>query len=283
MNPPFPTVQVLQDCGPAQEEVLTEGALQFVATLERRLRAGRKEILAARRQRQLEISAGELPDFPRGTAAVREDRTWRVAPAPADLQDRWVEITGPVDAKMMINALNSGARTYMADFEDANSPTWSNCVEGQVNLRRAVRRELSLDVDGRPYRLDKKIATLMVRPRGWHLPEKHLLIDSEQASASLFDFGLFVFHNAKELLARGSGPYLYLPKLEGHLEARLWEEAASLAEELLELPSGTIRVTVLIENILAAFEMEEILFELRGRAVGLKPCSSWPRGTPPRG
>ena len=253
MTPSSPTVQVLQDCGQAQEEVLTEEALQFVATLERRLRPGREGILAARRRRQLELSSGQLPDFLRQTAAVRDDRSWRVAPAPHDLQDRWVEITGPVDAKMMINALNSGARTYMADFEDANSPTWSNCIEGQANLRRAVRRELSLDVDGRTYRLDGKTATLMVRPRGWHLPEKHLLIDTEVASASLFDFGLFVFHNARELLARGSGPYLYLPKLEGHLEARLWEEAASLAEELLELPRGSIRVTVLIDNSLAAF------------------------------
>ena len=269
MTPPFPTVQVLQDCGRAQEEVLTEGALQFLATLERELRPGREEVLAARRERQLRLTSGELPDFPRETAAVREDPTWRIAPSPPDLRDRWVEITGPVDAKMMINALNSGARTYMADFEDANSPTWSNCIEGQANLRRAVRRELSLEVEGRTYRLNQKTATLMVRPRGWHLPEKHLLIDSEVASASLFDFGLFVFHNARELGARGSGPYLYLPKLEGHLEARLWERAASLAEELLELPRGTIRVTVLIENILAAFEMDEILFELRGRAVGL--------------
>ena len=269
MTSPSPVVQVLQDCGRAQEEVLTEGALQFVATLERRLRPGRDRILAARRDRQLGLTSGELPDFPRETAAVREDPTWRIAPAPPDLQDRWVEITGPVDAKMMINALNSGARTYMADFEDANSPTWSNCLEGQANLRRAVRRELSLKVDGRAYRLNQATATLMVRPRGWHLPEKHLLIDSEVASASLFDFGLFVFHNARELRERGSGPYLYLPKLEGHLEARLWEDAASLAEEMLELPRGTIRVTVLIENILAAFEMEEILFELRERAVGL--------------
>ncbi len=269
MTPPFPTVQVLQDCGRAQEEVLTEGALQFLATLERELRPGREEVLAARRERQLRLTSGELPDFPRETAGVREDPTWRIAPSPPDLRDRWVEITGPVDAKMMINALNSGARTYMADFEDANSPTWSNCIEGQANLRRAVRRELSLEVEGRTYRLNQKTATLMVRPRGWHLPEKHLLIDSEAASASLFDFGLFVFHNARELGARGSGPYLYLPKLEGHLEARLWERAASLAEELLELPRGTIRVTVLIENILAAFEMDEILFELRGRAVGL--------------
>ena len=269
MSPPPGPVQVLADCGRAQEEILTEEALGFLAALERAVRPGRAEILTARRERQLRLSSGELPGFLSETAAVREDRAWTVVPAPGDLQDRWVEITGPVDAKMMINALNSGARTYMADFEDANSPTWSNCLEGQANLRRAVRRELSLELSGRSYRLDPRTATLMVRPRGWHLPERHLLIDSEVASASLFDFGLFVFHNARELGRRGTGPYLYLPKLEGHLEARLWERALGLAEDLLELPRGTIRVTVLIENILAAFEMEEILFELRGRAAGL--------------
>ncbi|MGA9774590.1 MAG: malate synthase A [Candidatus Dormiibacterota bacterium] len=267
--PPPGTVQVLGDAGPAQEEVLTEGALRFVAQLERRLRPGRAAILEDRRQRQLRLDQGEVPDFLAATRALRDDRGWRVAAPPADLVDRRVEITGPVDAKMLINALNSGARTYMADFEDANSPTWPNCVVGQANLRAAVRRELEFEGGGRIYRLGKTVATLLVRPRGWHLPEKHMLVDGQAVSASLFDFALFVYHNARELLAAGSGPYLYLPKLEGHLEARLWEEACRLAEEELQIPSGSIRVTVLIENILAAFEMEEILFELRDRATGL--------------
>lgn len=263
------TLEVLGDLGAAQAEVLTAPALEFLAELERRLRPARLELLAERARRQERLDRGERPDFLTATEELRSDPGWRVVPPPPDLQDRRVEITGPVDAKMMINALNSGARTYMADFEDANSPTWSNCVLGQANLRRAVRRELGFETEGRSYRLEAKIATLLVRPRGWHLTEKHLLIDGEEVSASLFDFAMFVFHNAKELLARGTGPYLYLPKLEGHLEARLWNQACGLAEEALDLPPGSIRTTVLIENILAVFEMEEILFELRERAAGL--------------
>ncbi|MCS7052005.1 MAG: malate synthase A, partial [Thermomicrobium sp.] len=209
------------------------------------------------------------PDFLPETKQIRES-DWRVAPTPADLQDRRVEITGPVDRKMMINALNSGARVFMADFEDALSPTWSNVVQGQINLRDAVRRTIAYESpDGRVYRLVERPATLVVRPRGWHLVERHVLVDGEPISASLFDFGLYFFHNAHELLARGSGPYFYLPKLESHLEARLWNDVFLFAQERLGIPRGTIRATVLIETILAAFEMDEILWELREHAAGL--------------
>jgi malate synthase len=200
---------------------------------------------------------------------VRDDRDWRVAETPADLQDRRVEITGPVDRKMVINALNSGARVFMADFEDANSPTWQNCVEGQANLIDAVDRTISLDTGERTYSLDEETATLLVRPRGWHLHEKHVLVDGAPISASLFDLGLYVFHCAARLGERGSGPYFYLPKLESHLEARLWNEVFVAAQERLGIPRGTIRATVLIETILAAFEMEEILYELREHSSGL--------------
>jgi malate synthase len=215
------------------------------------------------------LEAGELPDFLPGTASVRDDRDWRVAETPADLQDRRVEITGPVDRKMVINALNSGARVFMADFEDANSPTWQNCVEGQANLIDAVDRTISLDTGERTYSLDEETATLLVRPRGWHLHEKHLLVDGAPISASLFDLGLYVFHCAARLGERGSGPYFYLPKLESHLEARLWNDVFVAAQERLGIARGTIRATVLIETILAAFEMEEILFELREHSSGL--------------
>jgi malate synthase len=262
-------VQIVADLGVLQEQVLTPGALDFLTRLQRRLGPGREAILRARTSRQEKFDAGLLPGFPKATQGIRDDPDWSVAPPPPDLLDRRVEITGPVDRKMMINALNSGARTYMADFEDAHSPTWQNCIEGQANLAAAVRGSIALDVGPRSYRLNPKIATLLVRPRGWHLLEKHLLVDGAPMSASWFDFGLFIFHNARRLLDRGSGPYLYLPKLEGHLEARLWNDTCRLAEAELDLPPGSIRATVLIENILAAFEMEEILFELRERAVGL--------------
>ncbi len=262
-------LSVLGDLGAVQDRVLTPAALDFLEQLERRLRAPRLLILAARSERQLDFDQGRLPDFAAESEALRADSGWRVAPAPADLRDRRVEITGPVDRKMVINALNSGAQTYMADFEDSNSPTWSNCVEGQANLMDAVRRTISLDRDGKEYRLGPDPATLLMRPRGWHLEERHVLVDGRPMSASLFDFGLFVFHNARRLLESGSGPYLYLPKLEGRLEARLWGQACRLAEEELELAPATIRTTVLIENILAAFEMDEILFEMRDRCVGL--------------
>jgi malate synthase len=250
------------------EEILTKEALAFVERLQRELNPTRLDLLEERQERQLDLDAGVNPSFLAETREIRESE-WRVASAPADLQDRRCEITGPVDRKMMINALNSGARVFMADFEDANSPTWENVVQGQANVRDAVRRQISLDTADKSYRLNDEIATLIIRPRGWHLTERHLTIDGEPASASLFDFGLVMFHNARELLERGSGPYFYLPKLESHLEARLWASAFALAEEELELPAGSIRCTVLIETILAAFEMDEILYELRDYGCSL--------------
>ena len=254
---------------PAGKRVLTREALAFVARLERELGARRRELLAARATREARLEAGEEPDFLAETARVRAGE-WRVAQAPDDLQDRRVEITGPVDRKMMINALNSGARVFMADFEDSLSPTWANVVEGQANLMDAVRRTLTFEgPDGKRYALNDRLATLVVRPRGWHLEEGHVTVDGAPVSASLFDFGLYFFHNARALLERGSGPYFYLPKLENHLEARLWNDAFVLAQEALGIPQGTIRATVLIETILAAFEMDEILYELRDHAAGL--------------
>jgi malate synthase len=250
-------------------EVLTPAALGFVADLHRSFNRRRQELLAARRERQAAFDAGELPNFLRETASVREDGSWRVASAPADLNDRRVEITGPAEPKMMINALNSGARVFMADFEDALSPTWANVVTGQWALSEAVRRRLTFETDEKAYALNPQIATLLIRPRGWHLDEVHVLVDGEPISASLFDFGLVLFHNATEQLRRGSGPYFYLPKLESHLEARLWNDVFVAAQERLGIPRGSIRVTVLIETILAAFEMEEILWELREHAAGL--------------
>ena len=264
-----PAWKLLADAGDAGERILTPEALEFVATLQRELGPRRAELLERRDERQQRIDAGELPDFLTETQGVREDPSWRVAPAPADLQDRRVEITGPVDRKMVINALNSGAKVFMADFEDANSPTWTNCVEGQSNLIDAVERTISLDTGEKQYRLNDEIATLLVRPRGWHLREKHVTVDGEPVSAGLFDFGLYMFHSAERQLNAGSGPYFYLPKLESHLEARLWNDAFVLAQDTLGLPQGTIRATVLIETILAAFEMEEILYELRDHSAGL--------------
>ena len=250
-------------------EILSEEALAFVADLHRAFGGRREELLARRGERQLRLLGGELPDFLEETRGVREDTSWRVAEAPPDLQDRRVEITGPTDRKMVINALNSGARVFMADFEDANSPTWSNVVEGQRNMIDAVERTISLDTGEKSYSLNDEIATLLVRPRGWHLPERHLLIDGEPVSGSLFDFGLSMFHCAQQALDRGSGPYFYLPKLESHLEARLWNDVFLHAQGALGIPRGTIRATVLIETILAAFEMEEILYELREHSAGL--------------
>jgi malate synthase len=256
------------------EEVLTPEALDFVAKLQREFRPRRDALLQKRKERQARLDAGERPDFLAQTAATRE-ADWRVAPIPDDLKDRRVEITGPAERKMIINALNSGARVFMADFEDANSPTWTNLIDGQINLRDAVAGTISYaKPDGKEYRLNKRVATLMVRPRGWHLDEKHLLIDGRPASASLFDFGLFFFHNARTLVDRGSGPYFYLPKMESHLEARLWNDVFVMAQELLGLPRGTIRATVLIETILAGFEMDEILYELRDHSAGLN-CGRW--------
>ena len=262
-------VEVVGRVRPEFERVLSPQALDFVAWLHREFNPMRQALLQRREERQAALDAGVLPDFLPTTAWIRQ-ADWRIAPAPADLEDRRVEITGPVDRKMMINALNSGARVFMADFEDALSPTWDNVMHGQVNLLDAVRRSLAFThPEGKVYRLNDTIATLLVRPRGWHLVEKHVLVDGQPVSASLFDFGLYFFHNAHELLQRGTGPYFYLPKLESHLEARLWNDVFNAAQDALGIPRGSIRATVLIETILAAFEMEEILYELREHVSGL--------------
>jgi malate synthase len=253
---------------PEFETILTPEALAFVAKLERELGSRRRELLERRAVKQAAIDAGQLPDFLPETESVRREE-WQVAPTPDDLQRRWVEITGPTDRKMMINALNSGTDVFMADFEDANSPTWHNMVDGQINLFDAVRGTISFtNPDGKQYSLDDQVATLLVRPRGWHLEERHVLVDGRPVSASLFDFGLYFFHNAQALIDRGSGPYYYLAKLENHLEARLWNDVFVLAQNKLGFPQGTIRATVLIETVLAAFEMEEILYELREHSAG---------------
>lgn len=250
--------------------ILTPEALAFVADLHRSFNPMRMTCLQARSDRQAALSGGALPDFLPETAPIRKDGAWRVPSAPPDLEDRRVEITGPAEPKMMINALNSGASVFMADLEDALSPTWPNVVIGQAALRDAARRELAFtSPEGKAYRLNDQIATLVVRPRGWHLQEAHVLVDGEPISASLFDAGLFLFHNAAELLRRGSGPYLYLPKLESHREARLWNDVFVAAQAALGVPRGSIRATVLVETILAAFEMDEILYELREHAAGL--------------
>jgi len=250
------------------DDVLTPEAVAFVAGLQERFGPRRRDLLEARAARRERIAAGELPAFLPETREVREG-DWTIEPVPPGLRDRRVEITGPTDRKMVINALNSGARMFMADFEDANAPTWSNMVEGQANLTDAIERRIELETPEKTYRLNDEVATLLVRPRGWHLPERHLLVDGEPVSASLFDFGLYVFHNGRRLLDRGAGPWLYLPKLESHREARLWNDVFSYAEDALELDRGSIRATVLIEHVLAAFEMDEILWELREHAAGL--------------
>ena len=251
------------------EHLLSTDALAFVAALQRRFNGQRIELLERRQDRQKELDAGALPDFPVATADVRAAE-WTVAPAPADLDDRRVEITGPAEPKMLINALNSGASVFMADLEDALSPTWSNVVEAQAALRAAVRRELTfVSPEGKTYQLGDRLATLVVRPRGWHLVERHVLVDGTPMSASLFDFGLYLFHNGREALERGSGPYFYLPKLESRWEARLWNEVFVAGQEALGIPRSSIRATVLVETILAAFEMDEILYELREHAAGL--------------
>jgi malate synthase len=254
---------------PSSRRVLTPEALDFVAELQRRFGPVRLDLLRRRQERQAELDAGQPLEFLAGTREVRE-ADWQVAPAPADFDDRRVEITGPAEPKMMINALNSGARVFMADFEDALSPTWSNLLEGQAAVMDAVRGTLKYDApDGKAYRLGERVAQLVIRPRGWHLVESHLLVDDAPVSASLFDAGLFLFHNAAERVARGSGPYLYLPKLESHHEARLWNDVFVFAQERLGVPRGSVRATVLIETITAAFEMDEILYELREHAAGL--------------
>ncbi len=262
-----PGVAVTADAAHA-DEILTPDALRFVADLHRSFNAERARLLQDRRARQARFDAGEMPSFkPNPIESARPE--WRVAPAPPDFADRRVEITGPAEPKMMINALNSGASIFMCDFEDALSPTWDNVVTGHWAVTRAVRRTLTHQTDEKAYRLNDRIATLCIRPRGWHLDEAHVLVDGVPTSASLFDFGIWFFHNARELLARGSGPYLYLPKLESHLEAHLWNEVFDAAQASLGIPHGSIRATVLIETVLAAFEMDEILFELRDHAAGL--------------
>jgi malate synthase len=257
------------------EAVLTPEALEFIATLQREFNTTRLELLAARVARQQRIDAGELPDFLPETAHIR-DADWTVAPLPADLLDRRVEITGPVDRKMIINALNSGAKVFMADFEDSTTPTWENVLDGQLNLRDAVRRTITYTdpTTGKKYELKENPAVLFVRARGWHLEERHVFVDGVAMSGSIFDFALYFFHNAKELLARGSGPYFYLPKMESHLEARLWNSIFVRAQELLGIPQGSIKATCLIETILATFEMDEILYELREHSAGLN-CGRW--------
>lgn len=250
-------------------QILTPEALQFIEKLEREFGPRRRELLEDRVKRQAAIDAGEFPVFLSSTKYIREDN-WKVASIPDDMQNRRVEITGPTDRKMMINALNSGASVFMADFEDANSPTWDNLIQGQLNLCDAIEGTISFrNPDGKEYKLNEQVAVLHVRPRGWHLPEKHALVDGQPMSGSLFDFGLYFFHNARRLLGKGSGPYFYLPKLENHLEARLWNDVFNFAEDELKLLRGTIKATVLIETILAAFEMDEILYELRDHITGL--------------
>ena len=267
-------VEIKADVPPAFAEILTPEALAFVAKLQREFDARRQEALRARHERQLRFDAGEMPDFLPATKQVR-DGDWTCAPIPKDLQDRRVEITGPTDRKMVINALNSGAKMFMADFEDANSPTWRNMVEGQVNLRDAIRRSIAFrNPEGKEYKLNKETAVLLVRPRGWHLDERHVLVDGASVAGGLFDFGLYFFHNARELLERGTGPYFYLPKMESHREARIWNDVFNLAQDEIGIPRGTIRATVLIETIPAAFEMDEILYELRDHSAGLN-CGRW--------
>ena len=267
-------LQITAPVSAAFAEILTPEAVHFVASLAGKFEGRRQELLARRQERQAEIDAGHFPDFLTETTDIRMSE-WTVAPIPRDLTDRRVEITGPVDRKMVINALNSGANVFMADFEDANSPTWSNNVEGQINLRDANRRTIEFtSPEGKKYKLNDKVATLLVRPRGWHLNEKHVLQDGKPISGSLFDFGLYFFHNAKQLIANGSGPYFYLPKLESHVEARLWNDVFNFAQDALGVPRGTIRATVLIETILASFEMDEILYELKDHSAGLN-CGRW--------
>ncbi len=275
MTPEHMPVRLIKEISERHEPILTPEAIQFLVALHRNFDARRRELLAFRAERQTRLNAGELPGFREETETIRQS-DWTVAALPPDLLDRRVEITGPVDRKMIINALNSGARVFMADFEDSTTPTWENLLDGQVNLRDAVHRTISFEdqVTGKIYELSELPAVLFVRPRGWHLEERHITVDGTVMSGSLFDFGLYAFHNAVELLRRGSGPYFYLPKVESHLEARLWNDVFNFTEQRLALPQGSFRATVLIETILAAFEMDEILWELRDHSAGLN-CGRW--------
>ncbi len=269
-----PGIEITAQVTPDYAQILTPDALAFVARLQRAFGGRRDQLMAHRASRQKSLDAGRAPDFLPETRAIREV-DWTCAPVPADIQDRRVEITGPVDRKMIINALNSGASVFMADFEDANTPKWDNNIQGHINLRDAIRRRIDYtSPEGKAYKLAEKTATLFVRPRGWHLPEKHVKVDGALVSGGIFDFALYFFHNAKELVARGSGPYFYLPKLESHQEARLWNDIFVMAQDELGVPRGTIKATVLIETILAAFEMDEILYELRDHSAGLN-CGRW--------
>ncbi len=268
-------VDILGPLTEERREILSAEAVGLVAELAATFGGRVTALLEARAAAQARHDAGELPGFLPETAKIRES-DWTVAPLPADLLERRVEITGPVDRKLVVNALSSGADVFMADFEDATAPTWENLVDGQVNLRRAVRRDIDFTdpVSGKEYRLPERVATLMVRPRGWHLPERHVLLDGEPIPGALLDFGLYLFHNAAPLRARSSGPYFYLPKLQSHTEARLWNDVFVLAQRRLGLPLGTIKATVLIETLPAAFEMDEILYELREHSAGLN-CGRW--------
>ncbi len=270
-----PGVEFLAPVDESYAAILTPEAVAFVADLQRTFNTRRKALLDARHERQKRIEGGEKPDFLKETKQIR-DAEWTVAPLPQDILDRRVEITGPVDRKMIINALNSGAKVFMADFEDSSTPTWNNLIEGHINLRDAIRRTITYSdpSSGKEYKLNEKTAVLFVRPRGWHLEERHVRVDGEPMSGSIFDFGLYFFHNAKELLNRGSGPYFYLPKMESHLEARLWNDIFLRSQEKIGLPNGSIKATVLIETILATFEMDEILYELREHSAGLN-CGRW--------
>ena len=261
-------MEITAEIKPGYDQILTPEALALVAKLSREFEPRRQQLLAARVERAKRLDAGERPDFLAETAHIRNGN-WKIAPIPKALECRRVEITGPVERKMVINALNSGADSYMTDFEDSNTPNWDNQLTGQINMRDAVRRTISLEQNGKSYKLNDKVATLVVRPRGWHLDEKHVLVDGKRVSGGIFDFALFMYHNAKEQLARGAGPYFYLPKMESHLEARLWNDIFVMTQNELGLPQGTIKATVLIETILAAFEMDEILYELREHSAGL--------------
>ncbi|TCS84223.1 malate synthase A [Tepidibacillus fermentans] len=274
MNTGTSTLQINGPITSEVEEILTPDALLFLEKLVRNFSETRQRLLNQRKERQKEIDQGKMPNFLPETKEIR-DGNWTIAPIPEELLDRRVEITGPTDRKMIINALNSGAKVFMADFEDANSPTWENMIQGQLNLRDAIRRTISFrSPEGKEYKLNEKVAVLFVRPRGWHMEEKHVLFEGKPISASLFDFGLYFYHNAKALIENGSGPYFYLPKLESHLEARLWNDVFVFAQTELGIPQGTIKATVLIETIFAAFEMDEILFELRDHSAGLN-CGRW--------
>ena len=271
----LPGVEIAAPISESHAQILTPEAIDFIVDLHRTFNPRRKELLEARHQRQKRLDAGERPTFLEETRAIRESE-WTVAPIPADILDRRVEITGPVDRKMIINALNSGARVFMADFEDSSTPMWNNLLDGHINLRDAIRRSIAYadPGSGKQYKLNQQTAVLFVRPRGWHLDERHVVVDGEPMSGSIFDFGLYFYHNAKELLARGSGPYFYLPKMESHFEARLWNDIYIRAQKEIGLSQGSIRATVLIETILATFEMDEILYELRDHSAGLN-CGRW--------